>query len=77
MSRRKSFVIENDNDNTSENLQSIRKQHKRQRSITFSQFENLKSLEIISSEDGGADVVTPVEKIEVSKKIFFLPFSLV
>ena len=62
MSRRKSFVIENDNDN-SENLQSIRKQHKRQRSITFSQFENLKSLEIISSEDG-ADVVEALPLLE-------------
>ena len=61
MSRRKSFVTENDNIISENPLgQSIQK-HKRQRSITFSQFENLKSLDIISSEDG-FDVETPVEK---------------
>ena len=55
MSRRKSFVMENDNNNISENASShpstIGKKTKRQRSITFSQFENLKSLDIISSEE--------------------------
>ena len=55
MSRRKSFVMENDNNNICENASShpstIGKKPKRQRSITFSQFENLKSLDIISSEE--------------------------
>ena len=63
MSRRKSFVMENDN-NISENASShpsIGKNPKRQRSITFSQFENLKSLDIISSEECD-DVETVVGK---------------
>ena len=64
MSRRKSFVMENDNNNISENISShpsIGKKPKRQRSITFSQFENLKSLDIISSEECD-DVETVVGK---------------
>ena len=65
MSRRKSFVMENDNNNICENATShpstIGKKPKRQRSITFSQFENLKSLDIISSEECD-DVETAVGK---------------
>ena len=56
-------MMENDN-NISENASShpsIGKKPKRQRSITFSQFENLKSLDIISSEECD-DVETVVGK---------------